>query len=207
MQSAETPPHRTRAVGRGDKMRAAVLAATLTELTLSGYAGLTVEGVAQRAGVHKTTIYRNWKDSDSLVADALTGHFATEVPIPDTGAVESDLRELARSLVTSMTSEAGRALLATALAEAGRTPKLAAVKGAVFDDRFRRARIVVTRAVDRGELPAGTDPTELLKTLVAPIYFRLVFTGDPVDGSTADQAVRVALAAAHARALPPPEPA
>ncbi|MFD4764710.1 TetR/AcrR family transcriptional regulator, partial [Streptomyces sp. NPDC058439] len=44
-------------------MRVAVLKATITELTKTGYAALTVEGVAQRAGVHKTTIYRNWRDS------------------------------------------------------------------------------------------------------------------------------------------------
>lgn len=202
MESAASSPQRARAVGRGDKMRAVVLAATITELTKGGYAAMTVDGVAQRAGVHKTTIYRNWKDSDSLVADALTKHFAVEVPIPDTGAVESDLRELARSVVTTMTSEAGQALLATVLAEAGRTPKLAEVKDAVFGDRFRRAEIVVTRAVERGELPADTSPTELLKTLVAPIYFRLAFTGERVDETTAGQAVRVALAAAHAGALP-----
>ncbi|MEV7523905.1 TetR/AcrR family transcriptional regulator [Streptomyces sp. NPDC091371] len=182
-------------------MRAAVLAATITELTESGYAALTVEGVAQRAGVHKTTIYRNWKDPDALVADALAGHFATDIPIPDTGAVDSDLRALARSLVATMTTQAGRALLTTVLSDAVRLPRLAEAKHALFDDRFRRAEPVVTRAIERGELPADIDPAELLKTLAAPIYFRLVFTGEPVDEATVDRAVHVALAAAHAGVL------
>ncbi|MET9292070.1 TetR/AcrR family transcriptional regulator [Streptomyces sp. NPDC003077] len=183
-------------------MRAAVLEATMAELTRTGYAALTVEGVAQRAGVHKTTVYRNWKTSDDLVADALTTHFAVDVPIPDTGAVESDLRALARSLVATMTTRAGRALLATVLSEAVRVPRLADIKQALFDDRFRRAEPVVTRAVERGELPEETDPAELLKALAAPIYFRLVFTGETVDETTADRAVDVALAAARAGALP-----
>ncbi|MFD5448083.1 TetR/AcrR family transcriptional regulator [Streptomyces sp. NPDC003470] len=183
-------------------MRAAVLEATITELTTTGYAALTVEGVAQRAGVHKTTIYRNWKDSDGLVADALTSHFATDIPIPDTGTVEGDLLILARSLVATMTTQAGRALLTTVLSDAVRIPRLAEVKDALFDDRFRRAEPVVTRAIERGELPADTDPAVLLENLAAPIYFRLVFTGGPVDEATADRAVHVALAAAHARALP-----
>ncbi|MEU7556385.1 TetR/AcrR family transcriptional regulator [Streptomyces sp. NPDC044571] len=183
-------------------MRAAVLEATVTELTETGYAALTVEGVAQRAGVHKTTIYRNWKTSDGLIADALTRHFATAITIPDTGAVESDLRALTRSLVTTMTTRAGRALLATVLSDAGRLPQLTEIKRALFEDRFRRAEPVVTRAVERGELPTETDPDELLKALVAPIYFRLVFTDEPVDETTADRAVAVVLAAAHARALP-----
>lgn len=202
MESVGSPSRRAPVVGRGNKMRAAVLEATITELTQTGYAALTVEGVAQRAGVHKTTIYRNWKDSDGLVADALASHFATDIPIPDTGAVESDLRALARSLVATMTTQAGRALLTTVLSDAMRLPQLAEVKHTLFDDRFRRAEPVVTRAIERGELPADTDPAELLKALAAPIYFRLVFTGEPVDEATADRAVHVALAAAHAHVLP-----
>ncbi|MFJ7157383.1 TetR/AcrR family transcriptional regulator [Streptomyces sp. NPDC101118] len=182
-------------------MRAAVLAATVTELTETGYAALTVEGVAQRAGVHKTTIYRNWKTADALVTDALTGHFAADVPIPDTGSVEGDLGALARALVATMTTPAGRALLTTVLSDAVRLPPLAAIKSALFEDRFRRAEPVVTRAVERGELPPATDPAELVKALVAPIYFRLVFTAEPVDGTTADRAVAVTLAAARAGAL------
>lgn len=198
MESAGSPSERPSVVGRGSKMRTAVLEAAIEELTTTGYTGLTVERVAQRAGVHKTTIYRNWKDVDGLVADALAGHFAGDIPIPDTGTVEGDLRALARSLVVTMTTRAGRALLSDAV----RLPQLAEVKRALFDDRFRRAEPVVTRAVERGELPAHTDATELLKTLAAPIYFRLVFTGEPVDATTADRAVHVALAAARAPALP-----
>ncbi|WP_254392541.1 TetR/AcrR family transcriptional regulator [Streptomyces buecherae] len=202
MESAATSTGRAPTVGRGSRMRAAVLPATLTELATTGYAGLTVEGVAQRAGVHKTTIYRNWKDAPTLVADALTSHFATDIPIPDTGTVAGDLRALARALVASVSTPVGRALITTVLAEAARLPQLADVKRALFDDRFRRAEPVVTRAVERGELPAETDPAELLKTLAAPIYFRLVCTGEPVDEGTADRAAQVALAAARARVLP-----
>ncbi|MBM7442745.1 TetR/AcrR family transcriptional regulator [Streptomyces sp. HB132] len=199
MDPVGSSSRRAPAVGRGTKMRAAVLAAAVTELTSTGYAALTVDGVARRAGVHKTTIYRNWEDSDGLVADALVSHFSADIPIPDTGAVESDLRALARSLVATMTTPAGRALLATVLSDAVRVPRLAEVKHALFVDRFRRAEPVVARAVERGELPADTDPAELLKALAAPIYFRLVFTGEQVGEATADGAVRLALAAAHAR--------
>ncbi|MFJ2771067.1 TetR/AcrR family transcriptional regulator [Streptomyces sp. NPDC087300] len=182
-------------------MRTAVLAAAVTELATTGYAALTVEGVAQRAGVHKTTIYRNWKDSDSLVSDALAGHFDSDIPIPDTGSVDDDLRALARSLVATLTTQAGRALITTVLADAVGHPRLAELKQAVFDDRFRRAEPVVTRAVERGELPPDTDPSEFLKALAAPVFFRLVLTGEPVDETTADRAAQVALAAARAGVL------
>ncbi|MFD8985843.1 TetR/AcrR family transcriptional regulator [Streptomyces sp. NPDC059564] len=190
-----------RPVGRGLKAQAAVRAATLAELLDRGYAELTVEGVAQRAGVHKTTLYRRWKDRESLVVDALSEHFATDIPTPDTGAVETDLLALARALVRSMTGPVGRAVQTAMYSDAGRLPEIAEAKRRVFADRFRRAEPVVARAIERGELPADTDPVELIKTLAAPIYFRLLVSADPVEEGAAEQAVRITLAAARAGAL------
>ncbi|WP_228534368.1 TetR-like C-terminal domain-containing protein [Nocardia sp. BSTN01] len=68
----------------------------------------------------------------------------------------------------------------------------------VFRDRIRHTLPVVTRAVARGELPEGTDPAEMIKTLVAPIYFRVLITGERVDDETADAAARLALTSARA---------
>ncbi|WP_406099898.1 TetR/AcrR family transcriptional regulator [Streptomyces sp. NBC_01013] len=201
MELAGVPSGRAPTVGRGGRMRAAVLEAAIAELAESGYAALTVENVAQRAGVHKTTIYRNWKDADGLIAQALAAHFAADVPIPDTGAVATDLRELARSLVATMTTPTGMALLKAVLSDAVRLPQVAEIKRALFDDRFRRAAPVIARAVERGELPKGTDPVELLKALAAPVYFRLVCSGEPVGRATADRAADAALAAARAGVL------
>ena len=197
------PPavRRARSVGRGPKVRAAVLAATLAELAERGYAGLTVENVARRAGVHKTTIYRRWGDCERLVVDALTDHVAMEVPIPDTGAVATDLREHARALVRWLTSPIGRAIMAATLSDAARVAELADVKRRYFEDRFQRAEPVIARAIARGELPADTDPTELVKALIAPIYLRLLVTADPIDDTTADQAAQAALAVARAGLL------
>ncbi|MEU9144117.1 TetR/AcrR family transcriptional regulator [Streptomyces sp. NPDC048349] len=176
-------------------------AATLAELLDRGYAELTIEGVAQRAGVHKTTLYRRWKDRASLVVDALAEHFATDIPIPDTGAVETDLQALARALVQSMTDPVGRAVQTAMFSDAGRLPEVAEAKRQIFADRFRRAKPVIERAIERGELPTDTDPVELIKTLAAPIYFRLLVSADPVEEGTAEQAVRITLAAARAGAL------
>ncbi|WP_106403312.1 TetR/AcrR family transcriptional regulator [Actinocorallia populi] len=200
MESERSP---ARPVGRGAKVRAAVHAAALAELVDKGYAALTVEAVAQRAGVHKTTVYRRWGDRDALIGDALAGHMALDIPSPDTGAVETDLRALARALVKSLTSPTGQAILAAMSTGAARLPELAAARHHVFQDRFARAAPVITRAVERGELPVGTDPVALLQTLAAPVYLRLLLTGDPVDEATADQAARVALAAALAGAFVP----
>ncbi|WP_049566614.1 TetR/AcrR family transcriptional regulator [Nonomuraea sp. SBT364] len=182
-------------------MRAAVHAATLAELVDKGYAALTVENVARRAGVHKTTVYRRWKDRESLLTDALAEHMATDIPVPDTGAIETDLQALARSIIEAFTSPTGQAILAAMFTGAAHLPEIAAARRHVFDDRLSRAEPVLRRAIKRGQLPEGTDPAEVLKTLAAPIYLRLLITAEPVNETTADQAVRVALAAARAGVL------
>jgi AcrR family transcriptional regulator len=190
-----------RPVGRGPKVRAAVLAATLDELNDVGYAALTVENVARRARVHKTTIYRRWIDRERLVVDALSGQIATEIPIPDTGAVETDLHMMARMLVRWLTSPGGRAIFAAMFSDAVHLPEIADAKRQIFNDRLRRAEPVVVRAIERGELPAGTDPAAVIKAFAAPIYFRLLITDESLDDGVADRAVRIALAAARAGAL------
>ncbi|MER6777844.1 MULTISPECIES: TetR/AcrR family transcriptional regulator [unclassified Streptomyces] len=199
MESGSAGP--ARPVGRGRKAQAAVRAATLAELVDRGYAELTIEGVAQRAGVHKTTLYRHWKDRASLVVDALAEHLAADIPIPDTGAVETDLRALARALAQSMTGPVGRAVQAALFSDAGRLPEVAEGRRRVLADRFRRAEPVVVRAIERGEFPAGTDHVAVFETMAAPIYFRLLVGSGPVEEGTADQAVRITLAAARAGAL------
>ena len=202
MTPQSAPAGRARPAGRGPKVRAAVLAATLAELTENGYAALTVDNVARRAGVHKTTIYRRWKDREGLVADAVADRAATaKMPFPDTGDIDTDLLRLARMIVAFLNSPTGQAVAAATMSDASRIPEIADAKRRFFEDRFRRAQPVVSGAIARGELPADTDPAELVRTIVAPIYLRLLVTAEPIDRTTADNAAKVALAAARAGAL------
>lgn len=190
-----------RPVGRGAKVRAAVLAATLAELTETGYSALTIDNVARRTGVHKTTIYRRWKDRESLVADAVTDLARTRVPIPDTQDIAADLRSYARSLVRWLNSPMGRAVLAATLSDAARLPQIAATRHTFFQDRFQALEPVISSAVARGEFPSGTDPAEVVRTLIAPVYLRVLVTAEPIDDITADHAAQVALTAARAGVL------
>lgn len=201
MRYQAVPAGRARPPGRGPKVRTAVLAATLGELTEKGYTALTVDNVAQRSGVHKTTIYRRWKDRESLVADAVTDLATTRVPFPVTGDIDADLRELARALVRFLNSPTGKAITAATLSDAARIPEIAEARRLFFQDRFRRAESAVSGAIARRQLPTGTDPAELVRTLVAPIYLRLLVTAEPINETTADNAAKAALAAARARTL------
>src|SRR5512133_856296 len=132
---AGSTPARSKPVGRGLKVRAAVLTATLTELSEQGYANLTSDNVAQRAGVHKTTVYRRWKDRESLVVDAVVDHVATGVPVPDTGSIDGDLRQWARSLVKWLTSPTGTAVFAATMSDAAHLPEIAQAKRRFYEDR------------------------------------------------------------------------
>lgn len=190
-----------RAPGRGKKVRDAVLAATRRELRETGYAGLSVENVARRAGVHKTTVYRRWTDRESLIVDAVSEEIGEDIPIPDTGAFEADLRALARAFVRWASSDPGRAILATLLSDAVRIPEIAEVRRRIFEVRLQRARPVVERAIERGEVPPGTVPGEVIRTLVAPLYLRVLVTGEPADEEAADRAASIAAGAAAAGAL------
>ncbi|SMC59110.1 TetR/AcrR family transcriptional regulator [Kibdelosporangium aridum] len=184
-------------IGRGEKVRTAVLAATLTELTEKGYAGLTVDEIARRTGVHKTTIYRRWGDLRTLVLDAMTENATMDIPIPDTGEIEQDLRRLAESFVDWITSTTGRAIVAVLLSDAAGLPEIADIPRKLYEDGPRRVAPMIAAAVDRGELPADIDPAGLVKTLLAPIFFDLVITGVAVDEKTAAHAAAVALVAAR----------
>lgn len=197
MESGSPP----RPVGRGPKVLAAVHAAALAELADHGYPAISIEGIARRAGVHKTTVYRRWNDRDSLLLDALTARNLDSVDVPDTGALESDLDALAADIVATVNTPNGRALLAALQSGFGGTPVADGPLGRFFADRFARAAPVVTRAVARGEIPAGTDASDLVKTLIAPLYLRLLLTGEDLDAEARRQAVAVAVCAARAGVL------
>ncbi len=202
MTSENEQLKRRQTVGRGPKVRRAVLAATLLELADRGYAALSIEDVAGRAGVNKTTVYRRWGDRQSLVIDALTDEMAV-VTIPDTGSLEGDLRTWALSLVRALTSPVGQAMINVMLIGGADIPEVADAKRQFFDDRMRRAEPMIVRGIKRGEVPHDTEPTELLKTLIAPIYLRVLVTAEPIDETIADLAAAIALAAARAGALSP----
>lgn len=186
---------------RGAVVRRAVLAAALEELSEGGYASLSMERVAARAGVHKTTVYRRWPDRESLVTDALLELSADDFAIPDTGDADRDLHDFAAALVGWLQGPVGRHLVAMLGSDAARLPaaidarqRFFATRGAAMGERVRSA-------VDLGQLPASTDPLALLSTIVAPLYLRLLVTGAPLTEADAHRAVDVAILAARAGLL------
>lgn len=194
-------PGTSRPGGRTARTRAAVRDAVLTGLAEHGYPGLTVEYVADRSGVHKTTLYRRWGGVDGLIADTLDLAGEDSWTPPDTGSLEGDLRALALEVVDSFTDPAAAASGSAFIAAAFRSDRAARALRAYYTERFARCEAVVDRAVERGELPAprsDIDGGALVRAVSAPLFLRLFVTREPVDADTADQAAAEALAAARA---------
>jgi AcrR family transcriptional regulator len=187
--------------GRSARVRESILAAVLHELTVNGYAALSMEAVASRAGVNKTTVYRRWPTLDDLLVDALTTWAEDAIPDMDTGSIETDLIALGKTLADQLNGGVGRQIAAVVLTAGLRSAQLREATRRYFDQQAVRATPLVTKAIDRGELPVNTDPNALLTTFRAPLFYRMVTTGDPIDDGLIAQTTRVALAAARAGLL------
>jgi AcrR family transcriptional regulator len=194
-------PGSRRPGGRTARTRAAVLDAALEELSSRGYDQASVETIAHRAGVHKTTLYRRWGGKDQLVADAIEAAAASRIEVPDSGAVDQDLRVLARAVQAVLASREGAATVRALVSGAQSAPEVQKIIRRFWQTRLTQVGPIVERAVERGQLPQGTDPAELIRYVAAPLYYRLLITAEPLTEAAADQAAAAAVAAAQAGAF------
>jgi len=192
------PPGTRRPGGRTARTRAAVLQAVISELAENGYAGTTVERIAARAGVAKTTIYRRWGGLNGLLADLMAQYAAREIPVPDTGHLDSDLRALAREILASLQHPAIRAAFGSIVAAAIQEQAAQEVLSRFIAARTATMTVIVRRASQRGDLPDGIDAAEVLQIVTAQIYYRLFIVGEQPSQALADRAAATAAAAARA---------
>ncbi len=172
----------------------------MTELLAGGYGELTVERVAATAGVAKSTVYRRWRDTGGLLAEWLDGMAAEEIPIPDTGSIEEDLRRFAIEITRVYTELPAGDMVLALIAEAVRNSQIAGDLRDFWRKRNDRAAEIARRAIAREELPEDTDPVEVIRAVAAPIYYRLLVTHEPIDEAVAEQAAAAVLAGARAGA-------
>ncbi|MGW2185436.1 TetR-like C-terminal domain-containing protein [Streptomyces sp. NPDC001667] len=196
--SPSQAPGTVRPGGRTARTRAAVRDAVLAGLVETGYPGLTVEYVAEHSGVHKTTLYRRWGGVEGLVADALELAGEDSWTPPDTGSLRGDLRALTQEILDSFDDPASAAAPAAFIAAAFQSTRAADALRDFYTKRFARCAPLVERAVERGEVPSGTDPGALVRAASAPLFFRLFISRESIDTADADQAADAALAAALA---------
>jgi AcrR family transcriptional regulator len=177
---------RRRPGGRSARIAQAVADATLAVMAEKGFADFTVTDVAVRAGVHETSIYRRWGNRENLIADTLLAYSESLIPVPDTGSIRTDLRELLAAVTDYLASPVGKAM-SHALAFSGDETRWEMVRSDFWGTRLQLARAIVDRAIERREVPADTDARLLLETLVAPLQFRVLVTREAIDGDLSDR--------------------
>jgi AcrR family transcriptional regulator len=178
------PVVRRRPGGRSARVRQSVLDATLALLSEGGLDKLTVADIAERSGVHETSIRRRWRAKENLICDALLNYSEQHLSIPDTGSLREDLAAFASALAAYLTTPLGRALV-RAMATTGDDPALAEARTAFWQTRYDLASAMIERAVGRGELPATVDSRLALEALIAPLNFRALLTDEPPDDELA----------------------
>lgn len=183
--------------GRTARVRMTVLDATVAELAEHGYSGLTMDGVAARAGVNKTTLYRRWGKKESLIVAAVDAFAAAQVKVPDTGHIDEDLRQWAHCILATLTGEISGALIRAIFGGAGDTPEVHDLRRRFWLTRAALVRPMIDRAVRRGELPVGTDADEVIKQVGAPLYYRMLVLDEALTPQAADLTAAVTALAAR----------
>ncbi|GAA0908939.1 TetR/AcrR family transcriptional regulator [Virgisporangium aurantiacum] len=146
-----------------------------------GIARLTVEAIAQRAGVAKQTIYRWWPSKTDLLLDAFLTDAAEELVPPDTGDLVTDLHVHLSNLARFLTNSDAGAVYRALTAESLHDPRLATrLRTEYLSAQRARDRLPLQRAVIRGHLPASTDLDALADHLVGPLYYRALITGEEI---------------------------
>jgi AcrR family transcriptional regulator len=170
---------------RSEQARTAILAAAIDELTDRGYAELTTEGIAARAGVGKQTIYRWWPSKADVVLDAILDRASSTVAVPDTGSLSADLSAF---LVATFRQRGQRQVLIGLMAQAVFDPVFAVA----FRDRFlfsRRAALrgILVRAVERGEIRSDQDLELLIDVVFGVLWYRLLLDHAPLSEEAGEQ--------------------
>jgi AcrR family transcriptional regulator len=178
---------------RIERSRMVILRAAVEELAEAGYGGVTIESIAARAGVGKSTIYRHWHDKLELIADAFeTFH---EQMVPDLGirsvreSVALLLRHVAEVVVDSTFSRCIPALIEGA----ERDPRVREFHHRYSADRRQALIDLIEVGIDAGEVSPDVDPELATTALLGAIFYRRLMTAAPLDPGEADRLVDLVL--------------
>jgi AcrR family transcriptional regulator len=188
---------------RSQEADRAILAATLDLLASRGLAAMSIEEVAARAGVGKATIYRRWPSKGLLALDAFVTSFREQQPLPDTGRLRDDLIAALTAWVRAVTRTSMGPMLTGLIAEAQHDPSLrAAWRERVLEPLRTQHRVMLDRAVARGEIPATVDREVVLDLFFGAAQHRLLLGHLPLTGDFIREVVDVILDGIS-RSVPP----
>jgi AcrR family transcriptional regulator len=175
----------------------AILEATRAILAEGGVPGLTIEGVAARSGVAKTTIYRRWRDKDELALAAVWNDLASGLQAPrDVGDTRAELLAFIEPLVTILRSTLMSSVIRGLTSEIAQDRDLShAYREQFIEPRLAQLALVIRRGVERGDLRPDTNVRLAHEFLVGPVFYRLLFSGQPLDEGLAPRVTDAVLRA------------
>ena len=175
------------------RSRIAIIDATTALLLEGGIDNLSVDSIAERAGVSKATIYRHWPTRQHLITDALSAMKRSVEP-PDTGALRTDLLTLLRGVAEHLGTPAG-SVYCTLSGAAEHDAELAELRRDFAAERGNAMRTILARGMERGELPADADIELLLGRLVGPLFYMRMARGELAPDHWPEALVDATLAA------------
>jgi AcrR family transcriptional regulator len=187
---------------RSETAHKAVLAAAAELLLDHGLHAVSMDAVAERAGVSKATIYRWWPKKEILALDMLFTEWVAVTPARyESGVLRSDLTELLRAWAQLVSGRPYGRVVAALLAEARTDPAFSAeYQRRMLEPRRDQARMIFASAIARGEISGGTKIEVAIDLLYGPLYHRLLHGHAPLDDQFVDDIVDMALRGIHARA-------
>lgn len=174
------------------RTRKRVLEATCALLAESGIELTTVQAIASRSGVNKTTIYRNWPEPNTLIREAIA-RMTFDDHLPDLASVSDELTSMFTSVAHSLQQSPWNRLVPSVIGACATDPGMRALHGELTRRRRDAATTVIARAVDRGELDAETPPKHVIDVIIGPIYYRIFITMEHVTDADVAALVEHAL--------------
>lgn len=166
---------------RSEKTKNAILSAAYDLLLESGFGAVTIDKIAERAGVSKATIYKWWPNKAAVVMDAFFDAAVVRLPVPDTGSAIEDMIIQISNLAKFLLSREGK-VINEIVAEGQYDQKLAETYRTIyFKPRRLDSRYILERGISRGELKEDLDIELVMDLLFGPLFYRLLITGDMVD--------------------------
>lgn len=189
---------------RSEQARVSILSTTLKLLAEAGFTNLTIEEVADRAGVGKATVYRWWPNKAALIADAFASSTVDRLHFPNTGSVATDINRQMRQLIKVFRSPRGRIVSAILAAGQSDPGLISAFRERFLIPRRREAYATLRRGIVRGELRKGIDLDLVLDSLYGPIYMRFLIQHDRLTPAFVDNLCRLVLGGARPRQIAHP---
>jgi AcrR family transcriptional regulator len=176
---------------RVEKSRKAVLAATHQLLAESGLSGVSVDEVARRSGVAKTTIYRHWQSRESLLLDACS-QLSSRPPVPNTGKLRTDLEAWIAEAVRRL-QQPWATVMPSIIDAAERDKAIAELQSRIHAQMRAGLVAVIEHAQARSELPHSENPRKIAAFILGPIMYRRFISREPLDEAFAKSIVKWAM--------------